>query len=601
MSDDTRTPPGDPAPPFGLRLGAVVDGTSTHFRVWAPEAESIAVVLEAGERRPMTRRGGGTFDVSVEDVRHGDLYRIELDGAQVFPDPASRFQPEGVHGPSMVIDPARFIWTESYWDGIALPDLIFYELHTGTFSPEGTFEGVHGRLSFLHDLGVTALELMPVAEFPGRWNWGYDHAALYAPSRAYGTPDDLRTLVDGAHSLGMAVFLDVIFNHLGPDGAYVAAVAPMFTERHTTPWGRAINLDDRHAEGVRRLFIDNALMWLTEYHFDGLRLDATHALIDDSDPHFLSELKEAVEQIDEGPARILIAEDHRNDHRLLLPREEGGYQLDAVWADDFHHQMRNLTAGDDDGYYVDYAGTTTADLAATINRGWFYDGRISTRTGAPRGTDPSPIRPEQCVVCIQNHDQVGNRPSGRRLHHDIRADLYRAASAVLLFVPELPLLFMGQEWAASTPFLFFTDHDEPLGSLVSEGRKQEFSSFEGFRGTVPDPQDSDTYFRSRLNWAELDEEHHARMLELYRDLVHLRPHLPAEIHASAEGSSCLRIRRGRIELLASFRGGTSVRPSEGSSVVLHTEDAKYATAGRAPELADDRVRFPVPSAIVLAS
>ncbi len=596
----TAAHPSKPArrPP---RLGALVDGASTGFRVWSPESKALAVVLEAGGRHAMTRREGGYFEVTAHGVGHGERYRIELNGAEAFHDPASRYQPDGVHGPSMVVDPGRFTWSDGYWDGVARRDLVFYELHIGAFSPEGTFDGVRARLPFLRDLGVTAVELMPVADFPGRWNWGYDHAALYAPSRAYGSPDDLRHLVDDAHSLGLAVFLDVIYNHLGPDGAYIAAFAPMFTDRHRTPWGSAINLDDRHSGGVRNLFIDNALMWLTEYHVDGLRLDATHAMVDDTEPHFLRELREAVDLIDEGPQRFLIAEDHRNEHRLVQPRSDGGYQLDAVWSDDFHHQIRNLTAGDEDGYYRDFADSSTEDLATTLNQGWFYDGRISKYSGKPRGTDAAFVRPDQCVICIQNHDQVGNRPTGRRLNHDISPELYRVATAVLLFAPELPLLFMGQEWAASAPFLFFTDHDEPLGHQVSLGRKQEFSAFAGFKGNVPDPQDPDTFYRSRLNWAELDEEIHGGMLNLYSDLLHLRPHLAEEAEAAADGPACLRIQRGTTELIAAFEGGASVARSPGMNVVLHTEEQKYASDGREPEVQDRAVSFAVPSAIILSS
>ncbi len=543
----------------------------------------------------------GCFEITIDGVGHGGRYRIELNGDQALPDPASRYQPEGVHGPSMIVDPSRFTWSDEKWQGLDREQLVFYELHTGTFSPEGTFDGVRKRLPYLRDLGINAIELMPVADFPGRWNWGYDHAALYAPSRAYGTPDDLRRLVDEAHAMELAVFLDVIYNHLGPDGAYVAAFAPMFTDRHETPWGRAVNLDDRHSSGVRGLFIDNALMWLTEYHVDGLRLDATHALVDETHPHFLRELKEAVEGIVEGPRRFLVAEDHRNENRLVLPRSKGGHELDAVWADDFHHQIRNLTAGDDDGYYRDYAGTTTADLATTLNQGWFYDGRFSKYSGQPRGTDASLIRPDRCVVCIQNHDQVGNRPTGRRLNHDIPPSLYRAATAVLLFAPELPLLFMGQEWSASTPFQFFTDHDEPLGRQVSEGRRKEFSSFAGFKGNVPDPQDPETFYRSRLRWGERDEEHHACMVNLYRDLLLLRPGLAKSAHARAEGPAGLYVTRGTRVLLVAFEEGVSLPCPAGCTVVLHTEEKKYARSGKPPEIADDSVHFSVPAGIILST
>ena len=295
-------------------------------------------------------------------------------------------------------------------------------------------------------------------------------------------PDDLRDLVDVAHNLGLAVYLDVIYNHLGPDGAYVAAFAPMFTEKHHTPWGDAINLDDRYSDGVRHLFIDNALYWLREFHIDGLRLDATNALKDDSTVHFLAELAAAVEAFEPGPPRHLFAEDHRNLSALVLPQKQGGHGLDGVWVDDFHHQVRNLTAGDVESYYAAYEGTTARDIATTLEQGWFYTGQRNPVTGEPRGTDPSDVRSDQCVFCIQNHDQIGNRAQGERLSDDVAPEVFRAASALLLFAPELPLLFMGQEWAADTPFQFFTDHNEELGRLVTEGRKKEFEKFSGFGG-----------------------------------------------------------------------------------------------------------------------
>ncbi|MEX2402210.1 MAG: alpha-amylase family glycosyl hydrolase, partial [Rhodothermales bacterium] len=356
-TNDAASPRPHPRP--DARLGALVEDDGTRFRVWSPSASSLTVVLESGERLEMTPRSDDIFEAFSPGATTGVRYRIELDGDEAFPDPASRYQPDGVHGASSIVDPSAYAWSDGQWEGASREDLVFYEIHTGTFTPEGTFEGIRSRLPYLRDLGVTALELMPVADFPGRWNWGYDHAALYAPSRAYGTPDELRRLVDEAHEMGLAVFLDVIYNHLGPDGAYVAAFAPMFTDRHETPWGQAVNLDDQYSAGVRGLFIDNALSWLLEYHVDGLRLDATHALVDESEVHFLEELQETVERIGAGPERLLIAEDHRNENRIVRPRAEGGYGLAAVWADDFHHQIRNLTAGDEDGYYVDYAGTTT--------------------------------------------------------------------------------------------------------------------------------------------------------------------------------------------------------------------------------------------------
>ena len=337
--------------------------------------------------------------------------------------------------------------------------------------------------------------------------------------------------MDEAHRLGLAVFLDVVYNHLGPDGAYAAAFMPVFTPKHATPWGQAVNLDDEGSGGVRAFLVANALHWLGEYHLDGLRLDATHALVDDSEPHFLAALAEAASGLD-GPPRLLVAEDERNLNRLVLPRPEG-YGLDAVWADDLHHQIRNVTAGDAAGYYADFEGTTAADIAVMLRQGWFFDGKPKPTTGEPRGTSTEKIRPEQCVVCIQNHDQIGNRPAGDRLTESVTAAEYRAASALLLLAPELPLLFMGQEWAASTPFQFFTDHNEELGPLVSAGRKAEFEGFAGFTGEVPDPQDPATFERSRLDWDEPSRPGHAHTLALYRALLALRRDLDGLVEAEA--------------------------------------------------------------------
>jgi maltooligosyltrehalose trehalohydrolase len=575
------------------RFGALPEGGGTRFRIWAPRAQRLDLLLEGREPIPMGPSGDGHFERFVEGAGPGARYRYRLDGGDTFPDYASRFQPEGVHGPSEVVDPEAYGWEASGWEGVPQERLVFYELHPGTFSPEGTFAGAEACLPYLRDLGVTAVELMPVADFPGRWNWGYDNGALYAPSRAYGRPDDLRRLVDRAHALGMAVFLDVVYNHLGPDGAYLPAYAPAFTERHHTPWGQAMNLDDEGSGWVRALFLDNALHWLREYRFDGLRLDATHALVDDSETHFLAELSEAVAALD-GPRRVLVAEDHRNLNRLVRPRPEG-YGLDAVWADDLHHLVRNLTAGDEEGYYADYAEATASDLAETVSRAWYYDGRPSRVTGKPRGTSAEGVRPDQAVVCIQNHDQVGNRPAGNRLTEDVPPETYRAASALLLFAPHLPLLFQGQEWAASTPFLFFTDHNAELGPLVSQGRKEEFKDFPGFEGEVPDPQDPETFRRSRLDWSEPVREGHAHTLALYRALLALRRDLSSPAEAEAHGTHALSVRRGRHLLLAAFDAAELPLP-EGASPLLHTESEAFAPDPHPPETSPGRLRFLRPGA-----
>jgi maltooligosyltrehalose trehalohydrolase len=496
---------------------------------------SVDLVLDdrPAEPRPLSRDVDGYWQGDAGDVHAGARYRYRLDGRddQLFPDPASRSQPDGVHGPSEVIDPSVFRWTDDDWQAPAFRDVVFYELHVGTFTPEGSYRAVIDRLPYLVQLGVTAIELMPVADFPGNRNWGYDGVAIFAPARCYGSPDDLRALVDAAHRHRLAVFLDVVYNHLGPDGAYANAFsAYYFTDAHRSPWGRGVNLDGPHSGPVRRFFIENALHWVSEYHIDGLRLDATHALQDQSLPHFLTELTSTVRQRAERPV-MFVAEDHRNLARLLTPVTAGGYGLDGVWADDFHHQLRVRTAHDSQGYYSDFSGST-ADLATTIRQGWFFTGQHSGYLGELRGTDPSSLSLRSMIICIQNHDQVGNRADGARLGQDIDAASYRAATTLLLLAPETPLLFMGEEWAAGSPFLFFTDHGEELGRRITEGRRNEFGAFAAFadahtRGQIPDPQDPETFRRSRLDWLEPRREPHAAHLRLHQRLLALRRGSPA--------------------------------------------------------------------------
>jgi maltooligosyltrehalose trehalohydrolase len=601
------------------RLGAVVDrdrdmeGHGVRFRVWAPAARAIELVCD-DHAHAMDAVGDGYFEALIADAAPGSRYGYRVDGGALWPDPASRFQPDGVHGRSEVVDPTAYAWGDAGWQGIAHRDLCFYELHVGTFSREGTFDGARQRLPYLRDLGVTAIELMPLADFPGRWNWGYDPAALWAPSRAYGRPDDLRRLVDEAHRLGLAVFLDVIYNHLGPDGAYVAGYQPMFTAAHHTPWGQAINLDGEHARGVRAFFLANALHWLDEYHFDGLRLDATFALVDDGPRHFLAELTERVHALP-GPRHIVVAEDHTSRiDPVLRPRDAGGHGLDAMWADDFHHIVRRIVAGDSHGYYRGYP-TTTAALAENVARGWTLpvthaepdDDRDDARDDArPRATqhqgtapgNPPWVRQEQFVVCIQNHDQVGNRARGDRLHHAIALDVYRAASALLLFLPELPLLFMGQEWATTAPFQYFTDHNQELGRLVSEGRRRELAAFPDFVGEVPDPQSPETFARSKLDWAEIDRAPHRGILALYRDLLARRRELAGDASATSPVEGGLLVHRGQHLLAVALTGGVSLPVPAGATLVWHSEDPAYTEQPRPPRVAHGTIAFAAAAAAV---
>ena len=616
-------------------IGAWVASGGTTFRVWAPTSSAVEVLIErpsGPESHPLTRAADGTHSGTLPGVRAGDRYRYRLDHDRTLPDPASRFQPDGVHGVSQVVDPSAFGWTDARWPGLDLDRLVLYEAHVGTFSPEGTFAGMTARLPQLAALGVTAVELMPVADFPGTRNWGYDGVALFAPARCYGTPDDLRRLVDTAHGLGLGVFLDVVYNHLGPDGAYLQSFSPFyFTERHQTPWGAGLNFDGEHSEMVRGFFIENARHWTNEYHFDGLRLDATHAIADDSPRHFLAEFSARVRDTATGRPVLIVAEDHRNLRHMLEPEAEGGWGLDGVWADDLHHQCRRLLAGDTDAYYRDFTGSTE-DLAETIRRGWYFTGQPSIHLGEPRGTDPTGIPAPRFVTCLQNHDQIGNRALGGRLHHEIDPAAYRAASALFLMAPETPLLFMGQEWAATSPFLYFNDHNAELGRLVTEGRRSEFGQFTAFsdpaaRERIPDPQAESTFASSRLLWDERLDEPHASMLRLYQALLELRRREPAlaggtscRVEALDDGTIAMRRdgARSSILVVARLAGfgvvtldddwiGARLIPGDSAlgawQPVLTTEDQPFSTEPLPPIVDGSQllatIRFIGPAAIVL--
>ncbi len=517
------------------QFGAWVEDGGTRFRLWAPKADSIEVLLIAEESEEKAYRlqsgDNGLFTNLLPEIELGARYKYRIDGKEIFPDPASRFQPEGVHGPSQVVDARQFSWSDDSWQGIPRDDLVIYELHVGTFTPEGTYQGIIEKLPYLVDLGVTAIELMPVADFPGNRNWGYDGVSLFAPARCYGTPDDLRRLVDAAHQKGLAVLLDVVYNHIGPDGNYLGVYTPYFdSPHHRSPWGAGMNFDGEQSQMVREYFINNAIYWLHDFHFDGLRLDATHAIVDNSPQHFLAELTSRVKASGFQRRIHLIAEDHRNLAHMVQPVDTGGWGLDGVWADDFHHQTRRLLAGDREGYYRDFSDTPQ-DLATTVEQGWFYSGQYSHHLNEPRGSDPNNLSLRDFVICIQNHDQIGNRAFGERLNHQVDLAAFRAATALLLCSPETPLMFMGQEWAASTPFCFFTDHNEELGKLVTNGRRQEFRHFAAFadptvQEKIPDPQADATFLNCRLKWDELESPGHSHLLQLYKTLLELRKQDP---------------------------------------------------------------------------
>ncbi|HEY8551757.1 MAG TPA: malto-oligosyltrehalose trehalohydrolase, partial [Vicinamibacterales bacterium] len=595
-------------------------GEGTHVRVWST-AERVELVLESGESRLLEPQPDGTHAGSWTDLPAGTTYWYRLDGRGPFPDPASRYQPHGVFGMSSIVDPRGFTWHDDEWRGIELGQAVIYELHVGAFTPDGTFAAATARLPELARLGVTAVELMPLADFAGDRNWGYDGVSLFAPARCYGTPDDLRAFVDTAHRLGLAVLVDVVYNHFGPAGAFHREFSPHYYSEASSPWGQAINLAGEGSGHVRAFFIENALMWLHEYHMDGLRLDAIHALHDEPGEPFVDALVRAVRE--RGPARsvLVTAEDDRNLRRLLLPAAEGGAGLDAVWADDFHHQVRRALAGDRDGYYADFTGSME-DLATTIRHGWFYRGQPSAYRNAPRGSDTEGVPRARFIYCVQNHDQIGNRAYGDRLHHTIDLPSWRAASTLLLCAPATPLLFMGQEWAASSPFLYFTDHEPELGVLVTRGRRAEFSRFEAFRdpvaaATIPDPQAESTFERSRLDWTERGREPHASVLRLYEALLALRKMLqplgsaPDTIDARAlDGDTIGVVRRGASMTMVAverMRGaGTVVVPLEGSRrwrVQLTTEEPAYApdpqAIGMDLQEATATIAFSRPGAVVL--
>ncbi len=520
-----------------LRFGArpQADGSSV-FRVWAPRVESLEVkILCEGPRTfSMKEIGEGVFEARVPDVAAGADYFYVVRGNER-PDPVSRFQPAGVHGPSRVVEPDGFKWTDEGWKGIALKDCVVYELHTGTFTPEGTFEAVIPKLAHLKSLGVTAVELMPVAEFPGARNWGYDGAHLYAPQSTYGGPEGLKKLIDACHREGLAFILDVVYNHLGPEGNYAGEYMSLYNEAHKSPWGAGLNFDGEESEGVRRYFVENALYWLTEYHVDGLRLDAVHAIVDTSEKHLLEQLAEEFHAQARrlGRRAHLIAESDLNDVVVIKPSSEEGYGIDAQWSDDFHHSLHAIVTKADRGYFMDFG--KVSDLAKAIGEGFVYCGQQSRFRGKCHGTNSGERPGEQFVVCIQNHDQIANGYWGDRLSRLLRPEQQRAAAAILLAgAPNVPMLFMGEEWSERAPFLYFTSHTDPeLGRAVRAGREEEYNAFvrgegetESTIGGFSDPQSEITFIRSKLDWDCLDQQPHAGMLAFYRDLLRLRREHP---------------------------------------------------------------------------
>jgi maltooligosyltrehalose trehalohydrolase len=546
--------------PFGAEF---LDDGKVRFRLWAPKAQRVDLNIANQKSQVLSKLENGWFELVTHSPARSQ-YQFQIDGQIKVPDPASRFQPSDVHGPSLVVDPAAFDWQDEHWHGRPWEEAVIYELHVGTFTPEGTFAAAEQRLDYLADLGITAVELMPVADFAGARNWGYDGVLPFAPDNCYGHPDDLKRLIQAAHRKGLMVFLDVVYNHFGPEGNYLRAYAPeFFTARHRTPWGDAINFDGPGSRVVRDFFIHNALYWLEEYHFDGLRLDAVHAIVDDSHPDILTELAKTVRarfsadginlnaavppapktrivhlvlENDQNAARYLTPLESRRDASVKVEQQTSPRLYDAQWNDDIHHALHVLITGETDGYYCDYSDQPIRHLGRCLAEGFSYQGQLSRlRNNTPRG-EPSRDLPPTCFVSfLQNHDQVGNRAYGERILKLAEPGAVKAAMAILLLAPSPPLLFMGEEFGADTPFVFFCDFDGDLATAVTEGRRSEFARFERFsspasRASIPDPNAETTFACSKLDWKILDEPTHQSWLSFHRDLLTLRrntiiPHL----------------------------------------------------------------------------
>lgn len=543
--------------PVEPAFGAECTPSGVRFRLWAPRHEWIELVIE-GRSAPLRMRplADGWHELTTGDARDGTLYRYRSPDGLSFPDPAARFQPCDVHGPSEVVDPAKYRWKESSWRGRPWEECILYELHVGAFTPEGTFAAAAAKLDELAALGITAIELMPVAAFPGRCNWGYDGVFPFAPDATYGRPEDLKALIDGAHARGLAILLDVVYNHFGPEGNYLPHLGPIFTDRHHTPWGAAVNYDGVACAAVRRLAIQNALYWLEEYRFDGLRLDAVHAIIDDSSPHLLEEL--ALQVRERCPDRHvhLLLENEANQSRLLERQADGRARLyTAQWNDDVHHVLHVAATGERIGYYSDYLDAEERldldKLGRALAEGFAFQGEAMSYSGHPRGEPSAHLPPTAFVAFIQNHDQVGNRACGDRLSASVEPRRLRAVAAMYLLLPQIPMIFMGEEWGATQPFPFFCDFAPPLADAVRNGRRKEFARFPEFRDAagcarIPDPTAADTFQSAKLRWSDRDRPVHAEWLDWYRRILAVRrAHIVPRLAGSSGRCARYAIEAGR--------------------------------------------------------
>jgi maltooligosyltrehalose trehalohydrolase len=575
---------------------------SHQLDVWAPAARRVALVLGA-ETVEMSPSAGGWWTAVVESAGPGTRYAFRVDGGPPRPDPRSPSQPEGVHGPSEVVSHGAFAWRDSRWRGLPLPGSILYELHVGTFTPEGTFGSAALRLDHLVRLGVDAVELLPVAEFPGGRGWGYDTAALFAPHHAYGGPEGLKLLIDECHHRGLGVVMDVVYNHLGPSGNYLPEFGPYFTDRNHTEWGSAVNFDGPESEEVRRFVIDNALMWLHDYHCDGLRIDAAHAIADASPLHILEELATEVEALACHLRKplFLIAESDLNDPRLVASRDRGGLGLNAAWADDWHHAVHSVLTGERKGYYADYG--TMSDVGKALGQAWVYDGQWSSYRRRRRGRRPLGLLGHQFVVSTQNHDQIGNRAQGERLSQLTTTGRLKVAAALLLTGPFVPLLFQGEEWGDTNPFQYFADFDDPeLRDAVTEGRRREFAGFGWSPEDIPDPTDPGTFERSKLDWDELSKPPHAEILAWYLQLIALRradpafsdPRLDHHEVTWDEAARWLQVRRGRYLICASLASAPLV-------IRLPDRSRMMAASDSSIRLADGELLLPPDTVAILDS
>jgi maltooligosyltrehalose trehalohydrolase len=571
-------------------------------RIWAPYAKTVEL-HGSDENSSMTAAGNGTWSGELSALDAATDYAIVLDGSAPMPDPRSSWQARGVHGPSRFVDHSAFHWTDETWQARPLSGAVIYELHIGTFTPEGTFRGAIEKLDHLKDLGVTHVELMPVAQFSGSRGWGYDGVGLYAPHCSYGEPDELKLLINACHERGLAALLDVVYNHLGPSGNYLPQFGPYFTDGYLTPWGQAVNFDGPESFEVRRFICDNALMWLRDYHFDGLRLDAVHAIFDSSAVHILEQLACEVADLEAQTGRhlVLIAESDLNDPRVVRPQALGGYGIHAQWSDDFHHALHTILTGERDGYYAAFG--SLADLAKALQKAFVYDGRYSKLRRRTHGRPATGLSGHSFLGYLQNHDQIGNRANGERISHLISVDRLKIATALVMTAPFIPMLFQGEEWGASSPFLYFTDHEDPeLGRAVTEGRRREFASFREHGEQVPDPQALGTFERSKLIWAERQQQPHATLLDWHRRLIRLRRETPSLSDGRFERltvdfdeqSAWLVVKRGPIAVVCNL-AESAVRIPIGTATVARVLLASHGNIS----IIGDTVELPSDSVAVL--